>query len=464
VAAGLIAALLTACGGSSAPAATVAPTPTEAPTEALKPTEAPKPTATAEPTEAPVTEIKITNAVFTKKLSENMEPEEPVGDDGFNPQDTIGLSIEIDGRPKTGEVSATFYWGEQELDSATVDLSEANSGVLFSIGQSTFVGFTLKPADVWLISEDYRVEVSVDGKVVETYNYKVAADPGSPETNISDLTLAKGADQDYKPIDPATEFASDEAVYLTGVATLPSGSWLRADWYVNGEKAKIANNQNFVGPVLNDVEDVGFSFFYLPDGGWADGVHEVRLYVNDEVIDTLTFSVGEVSVPPVATGALEIGDLTDYEHPSGVFSIRIPKGWDASETDDDSSVGVLVGEPNQQAAIFVSITENERSLSDEKLIQIALDFLEDRFGSIDGYTTYDPEKQDDDSILVPFEITPEVDGQTLELIGLTYVEQRGNKISLLTIAYPKAQEQELWDSHFNEIANSYAIDTSVALK
>ncbi len=55
-----------------------------------------------------------------------------------------------------------------------------------------------------------------------------------------------------------------------------------------------------------------------------------------------------------------------------------------------------------------------------------------------------------------------LDGKTVRLLGNSFVEQRDNLISVLTLALPDEQFDGLSEG-INDILNSYKIDTSVSV-
>jgi hypothetical protein len=462
---GVIAALLAACGGNAQPAAqqpTIAAQPTDSPTKAPEATKAP------EPTKAPATEIKLVKATFAKKLGENQEPVEEAKGNAFFPDETIYLSLQFDGRPKKGEVEATFYSKADKITSAKVDLASINSGVILSVGESTYVGFNLKPQDSWPISEQYSVEVTVDGKPLDTYSYSVVPPADAGPTNVTTVVLAAGADDKYAPIGEATEFTPDQEVFLVGRGDFGMGTWLQADWYIDGKIQTDATRT--LGPVTDNITDTGFSFSYKPKGSWPTGKQEVALIVNDKEVGRYSFTITDTPaaqpIAPAQAGsgdALTIGDLQSYSYKNDLFTIEIPADWKLTDSSNANAVSVAWGAPGDNAGIVIAIAQTTGTLSADDLSTRGEKFVKDVFGSEDGFEVSKPETQKDGSVLLPFTVSPTINGSAVELYGLTYVEQRGDKFSTLTVLYPKAQEQELWDSHFKQIVNSYKLDETVTM-
>ncbi|MBN1918393.1 MAG: hypothetical protein JW889_10815 [Verrucomicrobia bacterium] len=117
--------------------------------------------------------FEVADVTFCHGLTENMEAEQP--GDTFRPDETVYLSVTLKGRPKQGTVSAKFYYGDEFIAEASVDLGDVNSGVLFSVGESTFVGYTLTHENPFPIGDEYRAELFHDDEPIGKYPFRVMA-------------------------------------------------------------------------------------------------------------------------------------------------------------------------------------------------------------------------------------------------------------------------------------------------
>ncbi len=193
------------------------------------------------------------------------------------------------GRPKSGFVTGRLLWGDQLIAETGVDLADVNSGLLFSVGQDTYAGYNLTHEKPFPISPNYRADVLYEGQALGSYAFQVVPPKEAIPTQINALTLARGADDSYNPIDPTDMFAYDEKVYLVGNGNLGLSSWLQAEWFVNGTLDDAGTRSITMGENLSSG---GFSFSFLPDGGWPTGTHGVRLIVNDIEVASYPFAVG----------------------------------------------------------------------------------------------------------------------------------------------------------------------------
>jgi hypothetical protein len=285
--------LALACGGGGKPT----PTPiiiviTSAPgqsaaTEAIEAVEEPaQPLATAEESSQPVAGVEVLDAVFAHGLTEEMAPVEPGSDFGSN--ETVYLSVELKGRPKEGQVTARFYWLDTFIADAAVDLADANSGVIFSVGENTYAGYTLSHDEAWPLGGGYRADLFFGDQALGSYPFRIAPPDGAIPSQIGDVVLALGADENYNPIEPTTSFAPGEPVYLVGRGDLGQETWIQADWYVAGQLDE-AGTRSLT--LEENASDAGFSFSYVPEAGWPAGEHYVVLTMDGQDIGRYPFTI-----------------------------------------------------------------------------------------------------------------------------------------------------------------------------
>jgi hypothetical protein len=269
---------LIACGGG------------EIPTPIVIVVTAPPPQADATPEvvqpASPQAAIEILEATFAHGLTEEMQPVDPGAD--FAPGETIYLSLRIKGRAEEGVVTARFYWGDTFIAEADVDLADANSGLIFSIGEDTYAGYTLTSDAAFPVGEGYRADVSYDGDLLGGYPFRVVPPSGAIPSKVEEVVLAMGVDEDYNPLETTTVFAFDDTVYLAGRGDLGQATWLQADWYVDGRLDQ-AGTRSFT--MEENAPDTGFAFSYVPEGGWPPGEHFVVLTMNGMEVGDYSFTV-----------------------------------------------------------------------------------------------------------------------------------------------------------------------------
>ena len=243
------------------------------------------PVAVEEPTQ-PAAGVEVVDAVFAHGLGEVMEPVDPGSD--FGSTETVYLSVELKGRPKEGEVIARFYRFDTLIADGAVDLADVNSGVIFSVGENTFVGYWLSHTNRWPLGEGYRAEVFYGDQALGSYPFRIAPPPGAIPSQIGDVVLATGADENNRPVGLSTSFAVDEKVYLVGRGDLGLESRIKADWYIDGQLDEAGT---YVITAEENAADAGFSFSFLPEAGWPTGEHYVVLTMDGQEIGRYSFTI-----------------------------------------------------------------------------------------------------------------------------------------------------------------------------
>jgi hypothetical protein len=160
---------------------------------------------------------------------------------------------------------------------------------------------------------------------------------------------------------------------------------------------------------------------------------------------------------------VEIGSLKTYDHPSGVFKIDVPNNWTLQDNSSSAELLLIWTDPTGNGAILVNIFEDNRNYSDSQLVKLLTDFLEERFGQQPDFSYEDAKPQSDGSQLVVWSYTATADNNIqTTLLGNSFVEQRGNKVSILTTLVPEEQFETLV-SQTDKIINTYRINPRAAI-
>ncbi len=334
----LLSSTMAGCGGGGATQTpvfiVVTPTPVQPEAVTVASTTAPEP-ATAKPTEpAPAAEvtpstpdaagIQILEATFAHGLGEEMQPEDPGND--FQADETIYLSLKIKGRPKQGLVTARFYWRDALIAEADVDLADANSAVLFSVGENTYAGYTLSHEEPFPLGDKYRADVFYGDQFLGSHLFRVVAPLDAIASQVAQVVLAQGASEDYTAIEPTTTFSFEDTVHLVGRGDLGLSTWLQADWFVNGQWDETGTRSL---SLEENAPDVGFAFSYQPEGGWPPGDHFVILTMNDQEVGRYPFSV----LSPDGTIPLDEAAFWDaFPLPDDAEMVEVGEGFDLGFT------------------------------------------------------------------------------------------------------------------------------------
>jgi hypothetical protein len=225
-------------------------------------------------------------ATYTSALGENQAPVDTV--ESFGQQDPIHISVEIKGRPKMGDATAKFYYFDQLIAETTVDVAEINKDLIFSVGENTFVGFTLKADNPLPVGVGYRTELSFAGKALGDFPFQIAPPKDAIPSSLTAVTLAKGVDDSSLAIDESNEFNQPEPVFLVGKADLGLASSLEVNWLVSG-RLDDEGTKSFT--MEENKQGVPFYFSFLPAEGWPTGEHEVTLSLNGKEVAREKFTI-----------------------------------------------------------------------------------------------------------------------------------------------------------------------------
>jgi hypothetical protein len=366
-------------------------------------------------TAVPTAGVQVREATFAHGLADDGGPVDPGTE--FTPDETVYLSLIVKGRPKEGMVSAQFFLGEELVAEADIDLSEVNEGVIFSIGEDTYVNFWLSSDDALPISRAWRADVSYDDEFIDSYTFSVVPPPDAVPSVVREATLARGVDDDYNPIDPADTFRPDEKVYLVARGDIGQYTWLEVEWYVDGDLD--ASGTNSITAQENKT-DAGFFFSYLPDGGWPEGEHYVVLTMDDEEVGRYDFTIKEMALVP-------------FEDPEGVFTISYPPNFDQIEKSTEGGYSYTFDAPGGWSILYIFFGYLGQSLTDEQWQAFA-----------DGYSVAGIAGFGEDTVEVERQLGEpgahvlflEVESEETNVHGLVWVEEADGVLAVVVLVVP----------------------------
>ena len=154
---------------------------------------------------------------------------------------------------------------------------------------------------------------------------------------------------------------------------------------------------------------------------------------------------------------VRVGDLINYQHESGAFSVDVPENWDFNDNSNADELIIYWTDPADNAALQVNMFLSSRELSPNDLLSALRGFLEDNFGPNDNFGMEDPVEQSDGSQLITWSFDVTIDNVQATRLGNSFVEQRGNVVSILTTLVPQEQFDTLVQ-YTDKMINSYRIN------
>ncbi len=248
----------------------------------------------------------LKSATYCRTLSENQSAKDKA--ETFNADEKICLSIELKGRPKSGIAAAKFFFRDQLIAEAKVDVAEVNKGVVFSLGQNTFVGFSLSPKTPLPVGAVYHTDVTFEDAALGTFPFEIAAPKDSIPSKINSVTLARNIDDKSAPVDETRAFSTLQKVVMAGRGDFGNGSWLEVNWLVSG-KLDPEGTKSFT--MKENKKDVPFYFSFIPKGGWPEGTHEAVVLVSGKETAREKFTVK--AGPEDKAGKLEVAKISLFQ-------------------------------------------------------------------------------------------------------------------------------------------------------
>lgn len=152
--------------------------------------------------------------------------------------------------------------------------------------------------------------------------------PGPPA--IGEVVTAKSLDADYKPVDPTSNYSSEDTFYTSvQVNDLVVGSVVTIKYKLDGAVYK-------ENTLTADQEGSGYYGFELStNGSHTPGKYTAEIYLDDKLAKTVTFdvkaggppSIGEVVAAKSLDENYKPVDPTSVYKPTDVFYISVQVKW-----------------------------------------------------------------------------------------------------------------------------------------
>ena len=185
------------------------------------------------------------------------------------------------------EILSEWYYVEGELEGVTDHLIDSHT---LTVEVDQYVEFSLSiPDDGWPVGS-YELLLYIDGEPELAVPFTVEGSGASETEQLSEVTTARGADSNARPVEPTSTFpAGTTRVYVTfhvgaGVAT---DTPLLAEWYsVDGDQVALIDSYE-----MDVTGDSDYSLYYEVSGGWPAGQYAIALYLDDVEQAVVEYSV-----------------------------------------------------------------------------------------------------------------------------------------------------------------------------
>ena len=346
----------------------------------------------------------------------------------------------------TAAVTATTGTGEvSAVEFGTLKTYAHASGVFsIDIPENWKLKDNSKPDEILHLWTDPTGNGAVVVDIVESGSTYTADELTTALTKF--LTATFGTEPDFTSGEPKTQ--TDGSVLIAWSYTIKTGSM----------SVKLLGN-SFIEQKGNKISILTT---LLPSEQFETIKAKADAIINSyKITEGATLSTGGTNATPEAGGVapIEFGTLKPYEHESGVFSIGIPENWTLEDSSKSGEILNLWTDPTGNGVVVVDIIESSSTSTAEELTTALTKFLTTTFGAKPDFTVNTPKTQTDGSVLIAWGYTVKSGSTSVKLLGSSFIEQKGNKVSILTVVVPEAQKETV-ATPVNEILNSYKINES----
>ncbi|MBX3276041.1 MAG: hypothetical protein KF729_37665 [Sandaracinaceae bacterium] len=224
--------------------------------------------------------VEVRSVVFARELDASWQPVGGAITEVRADESRINARVTLAGRPRQGTIHMRWMWRDLEVGTASIDLADVNSGVLFSFGQDTFIKGWLN-VPFFYIGDGYRL-VLLDGeRELGNYPFHVRPPDGARPSRFVSAELYRADPRLGDPGAPTRQFAPGETVYAVIRAALGHRSWLNAVPHFDGQPqhqlAREAMGEAGGGDEGNYLMELA------PPNGWTPGSRVVIVLDDAEV-------------------------------------------------------------------------------------------------------------------------------------------------------------------------------------
>jgi serine/threonine protein kinase len=155
---------------------------------------------------------------------------------------------------------------------------------------------------------------------------------------------------------------------------------------------------------------------------------------------------------------VQIKALELYIHPSGIYSMQIPKDWKLTDSSQEGIVNQIWLDSSENALVGVQIFADPGNIPQE----ILSNFVQGVFGSFPDFSAGTPVNHGDGSTSITWEYTTTSEGITGRVRGDTYITKYPNRIVLRTVGVLADQFDSL-EPAFTEILQSFDLNPNLTL-
>jgi serine/threonine protein kinase len=157
------------------------------------------------------------------------------------------------------------------------------------------------------------------------------------------------------------------------------------------------------------------------------------------------------------TQIVDIGNTQEYIHVNNLFSIDIPSKWKIKENKKDNEVVVVWTDKTENAFVIVDVANLQQKLNQQQLTEGLQNGLKISFAKEPEFTM-EVASTNDGRVQIPWSYKVSVTGFSGRMFGYSFIEQEGDKVTIVSYALPEDQFDSL-NNKLIEIVDSYQVNS-----
>jgi hypothetical protein len=231
-------------------------------------------------------------------------------------------------------------------------------------------------------------------------------------------------------------------------------------------ETKLSNNKNVVmyGDAYYEQHDntlISIIVLLLPQEQYETVKKQVYEIVDSFSAKPENYAPEPLPEPtPEPTDEFDFGALTDYEHPTGVFTLRVPEDWTERDSSKEGFPLLIWADSTGQGVLSVSATKLQKAYKSSEIQATVVSF-------INGYAKGNKRMKNlvlgakravgSNAALARFTFTAQIAGENVEMSGVALAKQNTRTIAYLILTYPTNSE-EANSELIGEILDSVGVD------
>lgn len=164
----------------------------------------------------------------------------------------------------------------------------------------------------------------------------------------------------------------------------------------------------------------------------------------DSILNSYHLAGPALDTQAAALSPVTIRETQAYTATGDLFGVSVPEGWKQSDTSTPGQVRICWDDPSSNGYLIVSVLHDDSQRTEAERAMLLTNVITQSFSGIQGFSAAEPQLQDDGQLHVEWRyLVPTPSQGTAQMIGHSFIQQRRDKIGILSLVLPASQDAEL---------------------